>query len=152
MTYATRADIETLYGPDELRLVLNLMRDAELSGDEIARVDAALSETSSQIESYLSVRYTLPLATVPQVLRSFAVDMTIYRLALRNGRPRDELRKRYDDAIAFLKSVAKGDANLPGVSTGTGTGAGGVAAAGSSGDVRFTGRGRTFDRDSEVMS
>lgn len=151
MTYATRADIETLYGGDELRFALNLAREAVLAAGDIERVDRALAETSSQIDAYLGVRYTLPIAPVPDVLRAFAVDMTVYRLALRVGRPRDELRKRYDDAVAYLRAVAKGDANLPGVATGT-AGAGGEAAQGSSGDVRFTGRPRLFDRDSEVMS
>lgn len=149
MTYATRADIETLYGGEELRSALNLARDAELSSGDIARVDQALAETSSQIDSYIGVRYALPLASVPDVLRAFAVDMTVYRLALRLGRPRDELRKRYEDAIGYLKSVAKGEADLPGVGSGS---LGGEAGTGSSGDVGFSSRPRLFDRDTEIMS
>lgn len=149
MSYATRADIEALYGGDELRGVLNLARDAELSPTDTARVDQALTESASQIDAYIGPRYTLPLPTVPDVLRGFAIDMTIYRLALRNGRPRDELRTRYEDAIKFLGAVGKGHANLPGVDIGATSS---DAASGSSDDVQFVNSPRRANRSSGLMT
>lgn len=152
MTYATRADIEALYGADELRSVLNLARNqVELSAEDIARVDQALSEVGSQIDAYLGTRYSLPLAQIPEVLRAFAIDMAIYRMALRNGRPRDELRTRYEDATKFLIAVSSGKANLPGIDTGNGA-ADPAAASGSNEDVQFAGGGRRVRRNTELMT
>lgn len=148
--YATREDIEKLYGGDELRGALNLASDAALDAESLARIDQALAETASQIDASISVRYDLPLPLVPEVLKAYAVDMTLYRLALRNGRPRDELRKRYEDAVAFLKSIAKGEAKLPGIDTGAQQPDG--AASGGNADVSFSSRPRVFGRDTEGMT
>lgn len=148
--YATRSDIEALYGADELRGVLNLGRDEDLSAEDIARVDQALGESASQIDAYLGARFTLPLLLVPDVLRAFAIDMAMYRIALRNGRPRDELRTRYEDAIKFLLAVSKGTATLPGVETDGQTAQ--DAMDGSSADVQFVGRDRTFTRKTGLLT
>ena len=150
MTYATRADIETIYGGDELRSALNLAADAVLSAGDTARVDQALTETAGQIDAYVGVRYTLPLAIVPEMLKASAVDMTLYRLALRNGRPRDELRKRFEDAVAFLKALSEGKARLAGIDTPGAAIAG--AGSGSSGGVAVVSGGRRFDRDTEGLT
>jgi phage gp36-like protein len=69
------------------------------------------------VESYLAQRYALPLPALPEALRAKALDIAVYRLALRRGiRPgtADEvLLQRYRDAVAFLKDVALGKASLP---------------------------------------
>lgn len=149
MTYATGVDIEALYGGDELRAALNLAHDAVLSAEDTARVDRALAESAGQIDAYIGPRYTLPLPLVPDVLRGFAVDMAIYRLAMRNGRPRDELRTRYEDAVKFLAAVGDGRANIPGVDTG---GSAGAASSGSSDDVQFVTSGRRANRNSGLIT
>lgn len=149
MSYATRPEIEALYGGDELRAVLNLAADAELSEVDIARVDQALAESAGQIDAYIGPRYTLPLPVVPDVLRGFAIDMAMYRIALRNGRPRDELRTRYEDAIKFLAAIGKGNANLPGVDGGATSE---DAASGSSDDVQFINSPRRASRNSGLMT
>lgn len=148
--YATREDIEALYGADELRGVLDLARDEPLTGEHTARIDKALTECASQIDAYLGTRFVLPLSVVPDVLSSFAIDMAMYRLALRNGRPRDELRTRYDDAIKFLRSVAEGKASLPGV--GTDGSPDSDASFGSNADVQFVSRDRTFNRKTGLLT
>ena len=151
MTYATRADIETLYGPAELRLALDLGRDDTLSADNLASIDRAIEEASARIDAYLVGRYALPLTTTPPVLRGYAVDIALYTLASRQGRPRDELRKRFEDALAFLKSVSKGDAKLPGVPD-TATGPLTPGDTGAGGGVSSVGGGRRIRRDTEILS
>lgn len=149
--YASREDIERVYGPDELRAALNLAADAVLDAPAVARVGEALASAASQIDAYVAVRYGLPLPAVPDVLRGFAVDLALYRLALANGRPRDELRQRYDDAVAFLRALAKGEAQLPGIDAGGGPADTSVA-DGSSDGVGFISGGRRFGRDTELLS
>ena len=148
--YATQADIEALYGADELRGVLNLGRDEALTAEDIERVNQALADADGQIDAYLGVRYVLPLPIIPGVLRSFAIDLAMYRIALRQGRPRDELRTRYEDAIKFLQAVSAGKANMPGIDT---TGALDTNASdGSSQDVQFVTSGRRTSRKTGLMT
>lgn len=151
MPYCTQADIETLYGADELRFALNLSGNAVLGAPELARVAAAIANADSLIDGYIAKNYTLPLPLIPPVLKNFAIDITIYTLAARQGRPRDELRKRYEDAISFLKSVAKGDAELPGIGGASATPAA-EAEDGSSSGVQFVSRDRTFGRNTKLMT
>jgi phage gp36-like protein len=150
MIYATRSDIEALYGADELRGVLNLARDGVFGDEDIVRIDQALSESAGQIDAYIGARHSLPLPLVPEVLRAFAIDMAIYRLALRNGRPRDELRTRYEDAVKFLIAVSTGKASLPGIDTTNQPDS--TAASGSSDDVQFITSGRRTNRNSGLMT
>lgn len=108
MPYATLTDITDLYGPNALYVA---DRDGDGVADAVA-VDKALTHASAEIDSYLLVRYTLPLSDVDQKLVQISVDIALYRLALSHDVLSDEHRKRYEDAIAWLKDVAAGRAKL----------------------------------------
>lgn len=108
MAYATQADIADLYGPDALYVA---DRDGDGVADAVA-VTRALSSAKDEIDSYLGVRYRLPLAAVPGILRQYAVDIALYRLALSREVLSEEHRTRYDDALAALKRIAEGKAIL----------------------------------------
>lgn len=108
MAYATQGDIAELYGPHALHV-------ADRDGDglaDAAAVTRALEGASDEIDSYLAVRYRLPLAQPPRILRQHAVDIALYRLALSADVLSEEHRRRYEDAIAALKRIAKGEAAL----------------------------------------
>lgn len=108
MPYATDADIVDLYGPDALVV-------ADRDGDGMAESPAvarALSSATDEIDSYLGVRYAVPLAHVPGVVRQACVDIALYRLALSADVLSDEHRRRYEDALAHLRRIAKGEATL----------------------------------------
>lgn len=109
MTYATRVDIDTLYGS---RLLLTIA-DTDVDGvvDE-ALVARAIADSAGVIDSYLSVRYDLPLATVPDFLRRICVNIAVYTIAIDGDRLTDEYRRRYEDAIDHLKRIADGKAGL----------------------------------------
>lgn len=108
MAYATQADIVDLYGPNALYV-------ADRDGDGVADADAvtrALNAASDEIDSYLAVRYRLPLDTTPGILRQYAVDIALYRLALGREVLSEEHRRRYEDALGALKRLAEGKAAL----------------------------------------
>lgn len=112
MAYADQTDITTLYSEDALYV-------ADRDGDGVADVDAiarALSSASSEIDSFLGVRYSLPIETTPDLLVQFCVDIAIYRLALARDVLSEEHRRRYEDTIKHLLKIADGKAtlNLPG--------------------------------------
>jgi phage gp36-like protein len=112
MAYATQDDIITLYSEDALYV-------ADRDGDGVVDADAvtrALTSASGEIDSYIGVRYSLPLETAPELLKQFCVDIAIYRLALSRDVLSEEHRRRYEDTIKHLDKIAKGTAslNLPG--------------------------------------
>lgn len=109
MPYAADADIVELYGPDALTV-------ADRDGDGIpdfGAVARALADAGDEIDSFLAVRYSLPLAATPGIVRRLCVDIAVYRLALSADVLTDEHRRRYEDALAHLKRLAKGEAVLP---------------------------------------
>ena len=108
MAYATEADIVELYGADALYVA---DRDGDGASDAAA-VERALSSASDEIDSHLAVRYTVPLAEAPSVVRQWCVDIALYRLALSHTVLTEEHRRRYEDAIKSLAGVASGRQRL----------------------------------------
>lgn len=108
MPYATATDILTAHGPDALYV-------ADRDGDgqvETPAVVRALDAATAEINSFLGVRYPMPLPSVDALVVQLCVDIAVYRLAQTHDRLTDEIRKRYDDAIATLKRLAKGEQML----------------------------------------
>jgi phage gp36-like protein len=116
MAYATQDDIVALYSRDALA-VADRDGDGEIDADAVAR---ALAEAAGEIDALIAVRYALPLAAVPDVLRRVACDIALYRLALSRDVATEEHRRRYEDALTFLGKVVKGHAALPGAGGATG--------------------------------
>lgn len=108
MPYATQSDIVTLYG--DAALVV-----ADRDGDglpDAAAVARALASASEEIDLYVGARYRLPLPAGVPMLMQWCVDIALYRLAQTADVLSDEIRRRYDDALAALQRVAKGGAAL----------------------------------------
>lgn len=107
MTYAVQQDLIDRFGNQE---ILELTDRASLGAIDAAVVDRALADADGEINSYLESRYTLPLAAVTPILVRLAADIARYYLY--DDRVTDSVKKRYDDAIAFLVLVAKGSATI----------------------------------------
>lgn len=139
MTYATLQTMLERFGDEELIQRTDRHGSGQLDVQVMAR---ALADADAEVNSYLAVRYALPLAGVPTALARVAADVARYRL-YDDGVP-ETVRKRYEDAVALLKRMASGDVKLVldgdgQGGTGTGTGSGGtqvvpevVAASGAS--------------------
>ncbi len=116
MAYATQDDITLIYSDDAL-YVADRDNDGVVDDAAIAR---ALKSASGEIDSYLGVRYSLPLESTPDLLVQFCVDIAIYRLALSRDVLSEEHRRRYEDTLKHLEKIAKGTASLNLGSAGTG--------------------------------
>lgn len=118
MAYATKADIDQMYGPE---LLTSMLAD---DIDQAAAVASALAKASTEIDTYLSARYSLPLKAEQPALEMPAINIAVYNLANRHTFLTDTIRQRYEDAIALLKRIGDGKAGLgagePSVSTGDG--------------------------------
>lgn len=108
MAYATQDDIVALYSLDALHV-------ADRDGDGVpdaAAVARALDGAAAEIDSYLGVRYQLPVADPSGLLKQFSVDVAMYRLALSRDVLTEEHRRRYDDVVKHLVKIAEGKASL----------------------------------------
>ena len=136
MTYALQADLVTAFGEAEL-IQLTDRADPPVGTVDAAIVARALEAADGEIDSYLAGRYSIPLASVPAILRDCAVDIARYRLHDR-GVP-DRVKDAYKDRIAWLRDVAAGRATI-GVAPETLT-------PSSSGLPEMTSGGRVFGRE-----
>lgn len=102
--YATRGDLEARFGAAE---IANL----EAMQTEPDAVEQALQDASEEIDSYVAVAYTLPLPLIPSTLKRVACNIARYRLYFQQ--PTEEVEKRYESEVAYLKRIADKKAVLP---------------------------------------
>ena len=107
MMYCDQPAMVARFGEVELTRLTD-SGDGQMDSDA---VNAALSDASDEIDTYLAVQHDLPLESTPEVLVRLCADIARYRLY--DDRMLDEVKKRYDDAIKLLKEIAKGSAVLP---------------------------------------
>lgn len=105
--YANRLAMIDRYGEGEL---IQLTDRARLGVIDDAVLDQALLDADAEIDGYLAVRYTLPLASTPPVLVRIACDVARYRLY--DDAATEEVRNRYTDAVKWLAAIARGLVSL----------------------------------------
>ena len=128
MTYATRDDLVDRFGETEIA-----QRERMLPPGAVAQ---ALSDASTDLDGYLSARYTVPVVPVPPTLVRLVCDIARYRLL--GDAATDDVRGRYKDAIAAVRDIGAGRSRLPEVAP--------VAAASESATVDFVSAPRIFGR------
>ena len=80
---------------------------------DTAVLDQALGDAAAEIDGYLESRFGLPLADPPAMLNRLTCDIAMYRLqSLRPLHDVADARKRYEDAVALLVRVARGEVTL----------------------------------------
>lgn len=114
MSYCTRANIEARLAAATLLHFADLDQDGV---EDVGVVDSAIEEASAEVESYLAVRYPVPVSPVPRVLATAAASVAIWNLARGRGYDADSadkvIRMAYDDAMRWLKALSSGAAQLP---------------------------------------
>ncbi len=111
--YATLDDIATRY-PRELTV---LAADEKTGVRDDVRIAAVLGDVSSEIDSVLVARYRRDeLARLDQpslvLLRTYAIAMALYKVALSFARSSERLQTGYDGAMTALRALVKGGAAL----------------------------------------
>lgn len=101
MPYITEEDFEESFGRSELDDLLG-------GGADFARVAAG---GESLVNGYIAGRYPLPLASVPDMVRAWTLDITRFRLW--DEQAPEEVRRRYEDALEQLRDLAAGRIALP---------------------------------------
>jgi phage gp36-like protein len=111
--YCTKADMQARF--DTRTLVQLTDRPAD---DTVAPattitdsvLDQAIADAGSTIDGYVGVVHTLPLTDLPPILIQHACNLALYNL-YRDATP-DQVTKRHDAAIAFLRDVAANKVRL----------------------------------------
>ena len=108
--YATVKDFVLRIG--EFQTIQLTDRDSEGVVNESV-LTIALSDSTSQIDGYLSARYRFPLPTIPQNLTRICCDLTRYRLAsMSEVTITDEIITRYKLSLKELEDLAAGKISL----------------------------------------
>ena len=133
--YATKTDMTERYTATDL---IQLTDRAEPYTNAIVDVviDQALEDAAAVIDTYIAKRYDLPLSSIPKALALQNCAIAFYML--HQGRHTDEIRKSYEDALAFLDKVSSGRVILD---------VGGAEPTSSPADARVDGPDQNFSKD-----
>lgn len=90
--------------------IIQLTDDEGIGVVNQARVDKAITTADSIIDGHLRGRYSLPLSTVPELIKTIAIDITVYKLYERRfelAMP-ESMMARYKNALKILEQIQKG--------------------------------------------
>ena len=114
MAYCTLADMVAEYDRPEMPELTQLVPDAsDPPALDTTAVEEAVEEASGLMDEYIGARYALPLAGLSAKRAAWLrrVNMEIARFLLWRDRASDEVRKRYEDHLRYLRDLAHGTVN-----------------------------------------
>lgn len=83
--------------------------DLESDSDPVVvRVNQAITDADSEINSYLQGRYSVPLNPVPNLIKKISCDLAIYHLFTRRFREEIPYSEVYKSRLAQLKLIQSG--------------------------------------------
>ena len=109
MAYATLADMQALYGTTEVATCSDWDNTGALVPQHV--IDA-LADASDEMDSYIGVRYSLPLDSVPDDLVRRCCEVGMYKLCPYATTLTELKTQRYKDAVAWLTKLADGRVTL----------------------------------------
>jgi phage gp36-like protein len=112
MAYSTQDDILSMIPQTELAALTSEAGEIP-DGQTVAE---AISRADAEIDAALGLRYAVPFSPVPERVKTLSVDLALYHLYSRRGVAPEVWRRKYQDALAFLKQVVGGQATLAGSS------------------------------------
>lgn len=112
MAYAAPVDMVTRFGQVEM-LRLTSAEGQPLDVIDPVRLNLALADASSLIDSYLRRRYLTPVSPVPQELARACCIVARFDLAHGDGRePTAQMKSAYDDTLKWLQKLRDGETLL----------------------------------------
>ena len=77
-------------------------------------VNETILYADTLIDGYLRGRYTLPLQTLPEIVKVIAIDLAIYRLYSRRFHTDmpESIKDKYKNSIKLLEQIQKGIISL----------------------------------------
>lgn len=115
MAYCTVAEVKAMFDDATLAGMTDEDGTGLIDNDTIT---SAIETADGIIDGYLASRYTVPLsAPIPGLVNLLSADIAVYRLYVGHmvTRMTDAVRQMYEDAIAALTKLSKGEIMLPAV-------------------------------------
>lgn len=112
-SYALTSDIEKRYTEEILVILTNDFNDGSEGWDYSVILNPNLMAASSEIDSYLSKRYRVPLKMVPDMIKSFCIDIALSITAPDADGHAKLIQERANYAREHLQKIADGKLNLP---------------------------------------
>lgn len=140
MPYIARADIEAIYGTDNL---LRLVPDDATADGTINR---AIADACGEADLYIGKQMPVPLAIVPAGLKAAIIDLAFYRLAITHDRLTEEMTERAKSARRIFNDIATGKISLGEAETPASQEPAGENGASSPDGAYFGARPRLFGR------
>lgn len=112
MSYIDQTDLEKAISA---RTVLELSDDDADGVSDTGVIDAVLLQGQSEVDGALRKRYHVPLSTPPQLVKTLALDVTVYRLFKRRAHQLEtpkSVQAQYDQAVKQLNAIARGDIDV----------------------------------------
>ena len=111
MAYSAQSDITEQISESDL---IELADDTGVGAVDASVVARAIADADGEIDSYCGSRYAVPFSPVPVMIRKLAVDIAVYNLYTRRAvlKLPEERQKRYENAVRFLRDLAKGIISL----------------------------------------
>lgn len=116
--YCTKEDVDDILSEDGTEARYDDDHDAELSADELARIDRVIIRASVMVGSKLKRRFKTmagfeggnPPASTPESVRYMTAVIAAYYTSMRRGNPvSEEIRSLYREALEWLDKIARGD-------------------------------------------
>jgi phage gp36-like protein len=107
MNYVTIADMIARFGYDAINELSDQSNSGQVDEDNVT---LAIEHAESEIDSYLSSRYTTPITPAPVILRKVALNLAFYNL--HDDHPTEGVEKLYKDGVDWLKAISAGKASI----------------------------------------
>jgi phage gp36-like protein len=109
MAYCSQDDVELRVSGEELLALADRDGDGAVDAEVVER---AVADAAAVVDSYLRVRFAVPVAPVPEVLRTVTVNLAVYYLQLGCDSVTDDARAQHEEDLNWLRDVAAGRASL----------------------------------------
>lgn len=109
MAYSTYADIREAVDDTDISALTD---DSDVGATDEDKVSRAIDDADAEIDAYCGVRYAVPFAPVPALVRKLSVDIAAYNLYARRGGAPQDRKDRYDNAVRVLQRISDGKISL----------------------------------------
>ena len=107
MGYTTEQQLVNAFGFDEIRVLSNL-NEPNAPAINSQRIAEVIGNAHGIVNGYVGVRNMLPISSPAAVAILEPHEAAIARYLLDLNRPREDVRKRFEDSIGWLKELASG--------------------------------------------
>lgn len=109
MAYVTQTDLEAYFGTEQLLIAADRDGDGSYDTDVIS---TGITAATEEIDTYVGIKYELPLAATPGVLTRVGCDLAMYHMSVGHHSMTEDKKERYNNGVRWLRDLAAGKVTL----------------------------------------